>query len=717
MNRIFANNVSGVLASSASASATTLIVSPEQKFPTPGPNEFYALTLVGMSGTIESEWEIVHVTAKSGDQLTVVRGQEGTTARNWDVGTKVELRLTAEGVLTPRHVRQIVGPSTIYLSNLSAVSDPINILTEVQFQILNFASLTNVQVSALSGTATLVGDTIRYTAPAEAGVDTLTVSAEGAERNISITSTVPLLAAPAFGLTLHVTEAAKGVYLYVDPDSVDTSGGAHTATDWQAASDADFSTIVWESLDDPEMLDKRVELLPGTYYFRARTKHGILNSEWSTIKTVNVTGSLTPLSRGRTIPHEGPLTSPGVWGERWSNGRYLLALEQIDSSIWYATHIGVYELRGGKLHKVQLLGGIVDPVYGDPAQLKSAAMSPDGLRIVASYVGYNQSTGVMIFKKQDDEFVLEQAVPILDTSSGYKAVLDALFLDNNTVFAASRSDSVNDTYVAHTFAEVSYVSDSWTVTSSVTDTEATLHADVASIEPNSTLAEIIVKMPDYNIASDGWVYSVVFIIKRDANNDLVIAQKITRTPADYDGNYNQADVAYDSAVALSPDRLTLAIGDPRMYYTSNEVPNFPNLYTDWGGVRIFTRPNTSAPFVKQAEIRTAQPVGDYEFDANGASMNNIGADVRFIDNNNLLVGVGYVWVSDGYLGNGKGYAHYVRSGSTWVLSNVVLDLFSNNVAGGDSTMYRAFLLGSDPDAIMVVPTGTQQMVDGVASIV
>ena len=45
-------------------------------------------------------WEIVKVTAVSTNTLTIVRAQEGTTAATWPVGTRIELRLTAETVTT-----------------------------------------------------------------------------------------------------------------------------------------------------------------------------------------------------------------------------------------------------------------------------------------------------------------------------------------------------------------------------------------------------------------------------------------------------------------------------------------------------------------------------------------------------------------------------------------------------------------------------------------
>lgn len=51
----------------------------------------YAVAVLQAAGV----WEVVHISAVAGDILSVVRGREGTTARNFPAGTTVELRVTA----------------------------------------------------------------------------------------------------------------------------------------------------------------------------------------------------------------------------------------------------------------------------------------------------------------------------------------------------------------------------------------------------------------------------------------------------------------------------------------------------------------------------------------------------------------------------------------------------------------------------------------------
>lgn len=93
---LFSNNASATLASAITNVATTITLTTGQgaRFPAAsGTNIFYA-TLVDSSNNLE----IVRVTARTGDSLTVVRAQEGTTARAYAAADRLELRATAAGL-------------------------------------------------------------------------------------------------------------------------------------------------------------------------------------------------------------------------------------------------------------------------------------------------------------------------------------------------------------------------------------------------------------------------------------------------------------------------------------------------------------------------------------------------------------------------------------------------------------------------------------------
>ena len=98
MVALYTNNASTVLASAINTSATSITVTTGQGtlFPNPTSPNYFLITLQASGG---GSAEIVKCTARSGDVLTIVRAQEGTTAASWSIGTVVELRVTA-GELT-----------------------------------------------------------------------------------------------------------------------------------------------------------------------------------------------------------------------------------------------------------------------------------------------------------------------------------------------------------------------------------------------------------------------------------------------------------------------------------------------------------------------------------------------------------------------------------------------------------------------------------------
>jgi len=94
---LFSNNATSALSAAiTSTSATNLLVTSGQGalFPTLSGGDYFYATIVDSSNNLE----IVKVTARSTDTFTIVRAQEGTTARTFAAGSKVELRPTAAGL-------------------------------------------------------------------------------------------------------------------------------------------------------------------------------------------------------------------------------------------------------------------------------------------------------------------------------------------------------------------------------------------------------------------------------------------------------------------------------------------------------------------------------------------------------------------------------------------------------------------------------------------
>jgi len=94
--QLFSNNAASVLASGITNSATSLTVTAGTgiKFPVITGSDFFLVTLCQISGTTEVNHEVIKVTARSTDTLTLMRAQEGTTALAFNAGDKVELRIT-----------------------------------------------------------------------------------------------------------------------------------------------------------------------------------------------------------------------------------------------------------------------------------------------------------------------------------------------------------------------------------------------------------------------------------------------------------------------------------------------------------------------------------------------------------------------------------------------------------------------------------------------
>lgn len=91
------NNARTTLGAPLPAAATQATVGAGSPFPAlTSAADWFPVTIgAGQAGA-----EICRCTARAGTLLTLERGAEGTTAKDWPAGSPVELRLTA-GALTP----------------------------------------------------------------------------------------------------------------------------------------------------------------------------------------------------------------------------------------------------------------------------------------------------------------------------------------------------------------------------------------------------------------------------------------------------------------------------------------------------------------------------------------------------------------------------------------------------------------------------------------
>lgn len=97
------NNAFATIPAALSTTDTTLIVSDGQgsRFPSLGTGDYFYGTILDVRGN----FEIVKVTARFDDTMTIVRAQEGTVPLSFPTNSRIELRITVatlEEFLTDR---------------------------------------------------------------------------------------------------------------------------------------------------------------------------------------------------------------------------------------------------------------------------------------------------------------------------------------------------------------------------------------------------------------------------------------------------------------------------------------------------------------------------------------------------------------------------------------------------------------------------------------
>jgi hypothetical protein len=90
------NNAFATVPAAVTSIQTSLTVTTGQgaRFPSLGGSDYFYATLVDVSGN----YEIVKVTARTDDVMTIVRGQESTLAIPFPANSRLELRVTAENI-------------------------------------------------------------------------------------------------------------------------------------------------------------------------------------------------------------------------------------------------------------------------------------------------------------------------------------------------------------------------------------------------------------------------------------------------------------------------------------------------------------------------------------------------------------------------------------------------------------------------------------------
>lgn len=147
MTILWANNASTTVSGSITAASTTvsLAAGTGVRFPNPTGGNYYKATFYDQA--TKTQYEIVHVTAMSGDIATIVRAQEGTTALAWSAGDIFANLITA-GTLAA-FVQAGVGPantSIVYVGTDTGTQNHIVAVTNPVPSSLAIGMLFNIKV-------------------------------------------------------------------------------------------------------------------------------------------------------------------------------------------------------------------------------------------------------------------------------------------------------------------------------------------------------------------------------------------------------------------------------------------------------------------------------------------------------------------------------------------------------------------------------------------
>ena len=156
---LFTNNAASGLVYPISSTDTALYLNGGSGalFPQPTGGNYFIVTLISQ---LTGNMEIVKCTTRSGDVLTVVRAQEGTTAQSFATGDGVQLRITS-GTLN------LFGSTTI--QSITGTANEIAVSTTGPAVTLSLTNPINVDTTGNANTATSATNATNATKIANSG--------------------------------------------------------------------------------------------------------------------------------------------------------------------------------------------------------------------------------------------------------------------------------------------------------------------------------------------------------------------------------------------------------------------------------------------------------------------------------------------------------------------------------------------------------------------
>ncbi len=550
--------------------------------------------------------------------------------------------------------------------NEACVDGPalIQVDTTHDYFLTTFDSFEDYEVVAAVGSVSRNKNVITYTANSVAGMGGFSVN--GRRVNIAVTDgstavvATPSIIAPVSGATNMSTTQTLVASTFVMAVGTDT----HASSDWEAATDVNFATVVFSSYDDLLNLTSWTvnAMQPLTKYY-VRTRHkssGGKLSDWSAVSNFTTKDTLPTVEQAKLLAGD-PATSDyfGCAVAVSSDGNTALIGTYGKTGPYGSQQGAAYVFtRSGSTwtQQAKLLAG--DPASGDYFGY-GAALSSDGntaLVGAGSKIGtYSQQGAAYVFTRSGSTWTQQAKLLASDGGSAdYFGRSVALSSDGNTamVGASGKTGTSTNQGVVYVFTRSG---STWTQQAKLLASDPAFNDyfgwSVALSSDGNTAA-----ISAYYKTGDTTGQGATYIFTRSGSVWTQQAKLLASDPASGDG--------FGYAVAVSSDGNTAMVG----------ASGKAGTYTSQGAVYVFTR--SGSTWTQQAKLLAGDPGnGDY-----------FGCSVALSANGDIAA-VGALGKAGTYTTQGAAYV-FTRSGSTWTQQ---AKLLASDPASGDNFGNRVAL--------------------------
>lgn len=305
------NNAYSTLASTITDVATSisLAAGTGSRFPVISGGDYFYATLIDTSNNLE----VVKVTARSTDTLTVVRAQDGTTARSYSSGSRIELRITAALI---QDIRDGITPGDGTVTAAKLASNAVE-TAKIANDAVTFAKIQNIATArALGRSSALSGDVEEITASQLLdflGATQGNIAYRGASGWVVLTPGTAVQALVSGGAAANVAWGKPSYapdVIIQDQKTVGSEGGTFTSGADQTRT---LNTLVRNLNSLASLSSNRFTLPAGTYFIEWSAPAHYVNGHQSLL--YNFTDAVV-VARGESAY----INNSGAWAVTRSEG-------------------------------------------------------------------------------------------------------------------------------------------------------------------------------------------------------------------------------------------------------------------------------------------------------------------------------------------------------------------------------------------------------------